>query len=87
MISCPHPSEHICLLPFPAEEERTWADTAEEEAELKLELAESLWDDLVTEMAQELLAMDRRALRRKSSGAVAMLDQPLMRAPRIPRGY
>eukprot|EP00955_Chlamydomonas_euryale_P047482 353698-Chlamydomonas_euryale.AAC.1 len=42
-----------------AEEERTWADTAEEEAKVKLEVAEQLWDTLVTELATELLGIER----------------------------
>ena len=63
-----------CLLPLflAAEEERTWADTAEEEAELKLEVAEMLWDDLLEEVALELQEMDRKMKmksQRRSSGS------------------
>ena len=64
---------------FAAEEERTWTDTAEEEAEIKLELAEMLWDDLLTEVAEELVAMDRKVQRRRSSGAVGLVPLPRSR--------
>ena len=75
-----HPSP-----PTSADEERTWNDTAEEEAEIKLELSEMLWDDLLTEAAEELLVLSRRAQRRRS-GTPMTLQQ--LRAPRVPpSGY
>ena len=48
-----------------AEEERTWADTAEEEAEVKLDVSEMLWDELLNEIAQELVDLDKSVSLRK----------------------
>lgn len=57
------------LLPVEAaEEERMWGDVTEEEAELKLEVAELIWDDLITELAEELAAMERK-MKRGRGGA------------------
>eukprot|EP00955_Chlamydomonas_euryale_P050996 354731-Chlamydomonas_euryale.AAC.2 len=73
--ACPHHRRQVLMRPCDAclhmccaaEEERTWADTTEEEAELKLEIAELLWDDLLTEAAEELQMIDRRCIRRTAS--------------------
>jgi hypothetical protein len=48
-----------CSSPFlAAEEEHAWSDTLFEEAQVKLEVSELLWDDLMTEIAVELKELD-----------------------------
>lgn len=50
------------------EEEKTWANFDEEEAEVKLEVAEMLWDDLLVETGACLQALEEK-LSRRASGA------------------
>ncbi|GAX77766.1 hypothetical protein CEUSTIGMA_g5209.t1 [Chlamydomonas eustigma] len=64
------------ILPLDAaEEERTWADTADEEAEIKLEVAEYIWDDLMSEIAQELVTVDRRMQRRRTGLGQSLMSE------------
>ena len=66
-----------------AEEERTWADTAEEEAEVKLDLAEMIWDDLLTEIARELVSLDESISLRKKLDRVEEKTRVSGSAPSI----
>lgn len=48
------------------EQERGWADCGEEEAELKVQVADRLWDELLGDVAMQLSGLDRRLRRRRS---------------------
>lgn len=55
-----------CSLPIAVEEDRAWfAMEEEEEINLKLEVADDLWGDLLTDTARVVAELDSRHSRRR----------------------